>query len=101
MKKEKVLFVIPAYNEEASILKTYNQIKNYNKKNKTNYDVIVINDGSTDNSEEKIKKYCEEYNSIIRYYVKENGMTSKIFHNFIIFQHAGLLNTELRLQIYS
>ena len=52
MKKEKVLFVIPAYNEEASILKTYNQIKNYNKKNKTNYDVIVINDGSTDSTEE-------------------------------------------------
>lgn len=52
MKKEKVLFVIPAYNEEASILKTYNQIKNYNKKNKTNYDVIVINDGSTDSTEQ-------------------------------------------------
>lgn len=52
MKKEKVLFVIPAYNEEESILKTYNQIKEYNKKNKTDYDVVVINDGSTDSTED-------------------------------------------------
>ena len=54
--KDKVLFIIPAYNEEASILKTYKQIEDYNKKNKTNYDVIVINDGSTDKTE---KILCE------------------------------------------
>lgn len=47
----KVLLIIPAYNEEENILKTYNSIINYNKKNKTNYDIIVINDGSRDNTE--------------------------------------------------
>jgi len=47
----KKIMIIPAYNEEDSILKTYNQIVNYNKKHKTNYDVIVINDGSTDKTE--------------------------------------------------
>ena len=31
MKKLKVLLIIPAYNEEENILKTYNTIKNYNK----------------------------------------------------------------------
>lgn len=55
MKKEKILFVIPAYNEEKSILKTCNQIKEYNKKNKTNYDVVVINDGSIDDTEKVLK----------------------------------------------
>ena len=49
--KEKILLVIPAYNEEQNILLTYQTIVEYNKKNKTNYDVIVINDGSTDNTE--------------------------------------------------
>ena len=47
----KILLVIPAYNEEENILKTYESIIDYNKKNKTNYDVIVINDGSKDNTE--------------------------------------------------
>lgn len=55
MRKERVLFVIPAYNEEASILKTCSQITNYNKKNKTNYDVVVINDGSKDNTEQVLQ----------------------------------------------
>ncbi len=45
---KKILVIIPAYNEQDNILKTYKSIINYNKKNKTNYDVIVINDGSKD-----------------------------------------------------
>lgn len=51
MKKKKIILIIPAYNEEDNILNTYNMIINYNLKNKTNYDVIVINDGSKDNTE--------------------------------------------------
>ena len=49
--KSKVILIIPAYNEEENILNTYNTIKKINKKNKENYDVIVINDGSRDNTE--------------------------------------------------
>ncbi|MBP3766229.1 MAG: glycosyltransferase family 2 protein [Bacilli bacterium] len=51
-KKNKIIIVIPAYNEEDNILNTYNTIVEYNKKNKTNYDVIVVNDGSKDRTEE-------------------------------------------------
>ena len=52
----KILFVIPAYNEEECILNTVNKIFNYNKKNKTSYDVLVINDGSTDKTCEILDK---------------------------------------------
>lgn len=48
---KKILIIIPAYNEERSILNTYKEIVNYNKKYKTNYECIVINDGSKDNTE--------------------------------------------------
>ncbi|MDH6367897.1 MULTISPECIES: glycosyltransferase family 2 protein [unclassified Breznakia] len=47
---EKILIIIPAYNEEESILSTYQSIIDFNKKNNTNLDVIVINDGSRDNT---------------------------------------------------
>lgn len=53
---KKVLIVIPAYNEEKNILRVYNSIMDYNKKNKTNYDVIVINDCSTDGTSEVCHK---------------------------------------------
>ena len=59
MKKSKILIIIPAYNEEANILNTYLNIINYNKKNHTDYDIIVINDGSIDNT-----KYILESNDI-------------------------------------
>ena len=55
---KKILIIIPAYNEEKSIKSVYDSICDYNKKYKTNYDVIVINDGSTDNT----KKVCEDNN---------------------------------------
>lgn len=50
-KKQKVLLIIPAYNEEESILNVVNKIYNYNKENNTKYDIVVINDGSKDNTE--------------------------------------------------
>ncbi len=49
---KKILLIIPAYNEEKNILNTYKKIIEYNKINKTDYDVIVINDGSNDKTEE-------------------------------------------------
>lgn len=50
MTTEKILVIIPAYNEEANILKAYEKICDYNKEYGTNYDVIVINDCSTDST---------------------------------------------------
>lgn len=49
---KKVLLIIPSYNEEENVLENYQRIIDYNKKNKTNYDAIVINDGSRDKTEE-------------------------------------------------
>ena len=40
-----ILIIIPAYNEEDTILKTVQLIKKH-----TSFDYIVINDGSTDNT---------------------------------------------------
>lgn len=57
MKDKKILIIIPAYNEEYSILNTYLEVVEYNKKHHTNYDVIVINDGSTDET----KNICQKY----------------------------------------
>ena len=54
----KILLIIPAYNEEENILKTYQEIQKYNQKHKTKYDCIVINDGSRD----KTGQILDEYN---------------------------------------
>lgn len=58
MKKEKILIIIPAYNEEENIEKTYQKIIQYNENNAVQYDIIVINDGSKDNT----GKICRQHN---------------------------------------
>ena len=49
---KKVLLIIPAFNEEKNILNVFNIVKKYNKTHTIKYDVIVINDGSTDSTED-------------------------------------------------
>lgn len=55
---KRILLIIPAYNEEECLLNTYNKIIKYNRENNTKYDVIVINDCSTDGT----LKICKENN---------------------------------------
>ena len=47
---EKILLIIPAYNEEENILKVYNIIKEYNEKTDQKLDYVFINDGSKDST---------------------------------------------------
>ena len=47
----KVLLIIPAYNEEASILYTIETVRHFNRQNSLQLDYIVINDGSKDRTE--------------------------------------------------
>ena len=58
---DKILFVIPAYNEEANISKVLSEIK----KDFETADVLVINDCSTDQTLEVLKKSKVKYISNI------------------------------------
>ena len=51
----KVLMIIPAYNEEGSILKTTQSIESFKNEVPFELDYVVINDGSTDKTKEIIK----------------------------------------------
>lgn len=51
IKKYKVLIIVPAYNEEAVILDTYKSICSYKSTKNIQIDCLIVNDGSTDNTE--------------------------------------------------
>lgn len=56
MNRAKVLLIIPAYNEEASIANTLKQIID------SGYDYVIVNDGSTDSTESILQSH--NYNSV-------------------------------------
>lgn len=62
--------IVPIYNVEKYLEECLDSIY---KIQGIKYEVILVNDGSTDSSEEIIKKYIKKYPSVTRYIYKENG----------------------------
>lgn len=68
-----ISILLPTYNQGEFIEETLETIKNQTF---TNYEFIIVNDGSTDNTSEIIKKYAKNDNRIILY-EQENQGTAK------------------------
>ena len=70
-KQEKALLtiIVPAYNVEAYIEECLNSLVNQTVRN---HKIIIVNDGSTDKTEEKCLKYKEEYEEVITYVYQDN-----------------------------
>ena len=66
--------IIPAYNAEKHIIKCLESILK-DEETKQYLEVIVVNDGSTDNTEEVVKEYAQK-NSEIKLITKQNGGVS-------------------------
>jgi len=90
-----ISIIIPAYNEEERIEESLNKILVYLKKNKTKYEIIVVDDGSTDNTAKLVKKFKpsvkvlrNNVNSGKGYSVKKGIENAK--YEFILFTDADL-----------
>lgn len=67
--KPLISIIVPIYNTERYLEKCLDSLVNQTLKN---IEIILINDGSPDNSEKIIKKYLKKYSDKIVYYKKEN-----------------------------
>ncbi|MDP2918579.1 MAG: glycosyltransferase, partial [bacterium] len=56
--------IIPVYNEEAVIKTLIHALKNVLSHIVTPYEIIFVNDGSTDDSEKIIARFCENDSAI-------------------------------------
>ena len=69
---KKLSIIIPAYNEAATIHLILDKIKNVELLNRIEKEIIIVNDCSTDNTEESIKEYIDKNSSVdIQYYKHE------------------------------
>lgn len=65
----KLSIIVPVYNVGNYITRCLNSIL---EQNLDEYEVIIINDGSTDNSERKAREFCDKHENF-KLYTKENG----------------------------
>lgn len=70
----KLSIIVPVYNTANKLSKCLDSLVNQTIKD---IEIIIVNDGSTDNSEEIINQYKEKYSNLIKYYKKENEGVAK------------------------
>ena len=64
----KISIVVPLYNEEKTIINILSKIQNEIKKlNEFNFEVIIINDGSNDNSKKLLEENSNLYSTLISF----------------------------------
>lgn len=75
--KYKFSVIIPIYNVDKYLEETILSVINQSIGFENNIQIILVNDGSTDNSEEICKKYEKQYSKNIKYvYQENNGVSS-------------------------
>lgn len=70
----KVSIIIPVYNTGKHLRRCLDSVTNQTVKD---IEIVIINDGSTDNSESIINEYTKKEKSLIKYYSKENEGVAK------------------------
>ena len=89
MEKEKISIILPVYNSQNTISMTIDSII---KQTYDNYELIIINDGSSDNSESICLEYANKYKKINYISIENQGVSnarnigiSKATGNYIMF----------------
>ena len=73
MEKEKISIILPVYNSQNTIARTIDSII---KQTYDNYELIIINDGSTDNSESICLEYADKYKRIKYIRIENKGVSN-------------------------
>ena len=89
--------IILCYNEEGSVYNVLGDVvKTFEKMNVQDYEVLVVNDGSTDNSVEQINKFIQTSNKVkLIIHPKNLGIGKVLLTGYA---HATKENKKLHLK---
>jgi glycosyltransferase involved in cell wall biosynthesis len=83
MQTKKISVVIPVYDEEESIIPLYESLSTVCNKNKYDYELIFVDDASTDNSRRRISEICVKDSKAKFIFLKRNfGQTAALAAGF-------------------
>lgn len=98
--KDKISVIMPAYNEGHHIYKNLKETHRVFKKTKRNFELIVVDDGSIDNTYPEAKKIAKEHSNIkvIKFNVNGGkGNALKDGFNLVTGEYVVFLDSDLDL----
>lgn len=97
--KHSISFVIPAYNEEENIKPLYDEIKETAEKLTDNYEIIFIDDKSTDSTLNVIKELAGK-DSKVKYisFEKNSGQSAALYAGFQKAKNEIIITMDADLQ---
>ena len=66
----KFSIILPTYNEGGNIIKLIKEIKNVFKKTNKNFEIIVVDDNSEDNTEKLVKNFLKK-NKFVKFFSRK------------------------------
>jgi glycosyltransferase involved in cell wall biosynthesis len=92
-----VSIVVPVYNEQDSLLVTHNKIREVFEPLRYQYEIIYVNDGSTDNSMSIIMEFQKKSEAKVVDCEKNIGLTSALAEGFRTSQGKYILSIDADL----
>ena len=74
MNEEKIIAIVPCHNEETKVLNVIKKLTNQVD------EIVVVDDGSTDTTDQVLKGLEQNASFPIRYYKQKNHSNSKLPH---------------------
>jgi len=97
--KTELSIIIPVFNEEESILELIEEIQGVMKDLSTDYEVIIIDDGSNDDSYDKIKSFADKDSRIVGVRFRRNyGKAAALSEGFRISRGKMVITMDSDLQ---
>lgn len=88
--------VIPAYNEEENLKKgVLDEVWTYLEKNKLDYEVIIVDDGSDDSTKHIVKKYISEHDRFRLIEVAHGGKANAVMTGMLEAKGEIVLFTDM------
>ena len=84
-KNNSIYYILPAFNEADNLEKLFSNFKNFYRNKKENVIIIYVNDGSTDNSAEKLEKIKIELPNNITLRILNPLLQLGLVRSFLLF----------------
>lgn len=98
MKESKISVIIPAYNEEGNVKDLILRLNKSLTEARIDYELIFINDHSTDNTRKEIKKFTEQYPVKMFLKVGKKGKAFSLIQGFkkAKYDIIGMIDADLQ-----